>query len=555
MLIRHLKETTQMAHIHPSEVDLSQLDSRSAVQEAMTLKYLAKALSNQFTIYHNVHWTLAHKDTTSFGEIDFIVVNRAGRILVVEQKNGAILETPNGLFKKYIYRDKSVVTQINRNIDGLRNRFNKTSNGNIGLDINYILYCPDHFIRTPDIADIDIDRIVDSRTKDSLAQKITNILGTNEDPAAAPIVHQFLRQELHLVPDIHGQQANQEELFIKASNGLVQIAQNLTMSPYRLKVEGTAGSGKSILAAQQFQESVTAKKNTLLLCFNRPLAERYKRRLPAGGIIATWNAFTVSFLESVGQKPDFSQSSQSNFWSELEDQFEQASSNPPNEWLFDTIIIDEGQDFKPTWWLMLEPFIKPDSRVLWLEDPQQNVRKAEEERDDIALTYYASQNFRSPYKIAHYIKSTLPFEFDIACPMPGLNDGVIEHAVTDEKQQVAIVSAAIRRYISQGILSEQIVILTCKGAGQSVFDKLDKIANRKIRKFTGAYTPDGEQVLTEGEILFETVGRFKGKQAPVILLTDLNLAPGSNLQHRQHIAFTGMTRATLALEVLMCGGS
>jgi hypothetical protein len=36
-----------------------------------------------------------------YGEIDFAVVNRAGRVLLTEQKNGPLLETDAGLAKAY----------------------------------------------------------------------------------------------------------------------------------------------------------------------------------------------------------------------------------------------------------------------------------------------------------------------------------------------------------------------------------------------------------------------------------------------------------------------
>lgn len=541
-----------MAAIYPSDLDINQINEMSP-HEAQTLAYLAKHLPNQYTVYHSVNWTLANKHKTYFGEIDFIVVDRAGRLLVIEQKNGPLLEEDGGLFKQYAGNKKSIRTQITRNINGLRDQFNKSYGRQAsGLVVNYLLYCPDYRIQRASACDIDIDRIVDGRRKDQLADIVAGLLGKDSDPHQAPLVHAFLQRELDLVPDLHAMQSKQQAMFTRASDGLIKVVDNLHMTPFRLKVEASAGCGKSVLAAKYYAESVLAGNNTLLMCFNRPLAEQYSRRLPTGGTITTWNAFKVSYLEAMGQQVDFSQSNDSAFWDKLEDQFEQATTQVPEEWLFDTVIIDEGQDFQPTWWLLLEPFIKPSASVLWLEDPIQNVRYVEDDRDDIAVVYRDQRNYRTPYPIARYIQDTLPFQFEIACPVPGIENAVVEHFVEDEQAQLALVQKAVKRFKSLGISPEQIVILTCKGVGRSVLDSVQDIAGIQLRKFTGEYTPDGDQVLTEGDIRFETVGRFKGKQAPAVILIDLDLSEGNpnSLGHRQRLAYTGMTRATLALEVV-----
>ena len=539
-----------MATIYPSDIDLTQINENSDY-EAQTLLYLARNLSKQFTIYHSVHWTLAKQEKTHFGEIDFIIANRAGKVVLIEQKNGPIEETTGGLFKRYQFGSKHILSQINRNLDGLRQQFSKSfGRRSKGLIANYLFYCPDYQVRNPVGCDIDAERIVDSRNKAQLAHIIENLLGKESDSNQAPMVHAFLQGKLHLVPDLHSIQNKQESLFTRASEGLVSIVNNLKMSPFRLKIEGTAGCGKSMLAAKTYTDSILNQKNTLLLCYNRPLAERYANRLPSGGKIATWNAFKIDYLKDQGYKVDFDNASGTDFWDDLETTFEAATANVSEDWKYYTIIIDEGQDFQPTWWLLLEPFLKPNASVLWLEDSAQNIRNVEDERDDIPVVYTENRNYRTPYPIAEYIQATLPFEFDIACPVPGIDNPIQEHFVTDENQQTTIVEQAIKRFLTAGITIDDIAVLTCKGVGKSALSKVTKLAGKSVKKFTGEYTPEGDQILTDGDLVFETVGRFKGKQAAGVVLIDLDLSEGKSLSHRQRIAYTGMTRATLALDVI-----
>jgi hypothetical protein len=48
-----------------------------------------------------VHWTRLDNGHSVFGEVDFIVVGPQGQAVLIEQKNGALEETPDGLVKHY----------------------------------------------------------------------------------------------------------------------------------------------------------------------------------------------------------------------------------------------------------------------------------------------------------------------------------------------------------------------------------------------------------------------------------------------------------------------
>ena len=65
-----------------------------------------------------------------------------------------------------------------------------------------------------------------------------------------------------------------------------------------------------------------------------------------------------------------------DFWSKAARQVEeQALANTlPDDWRFDTLIIDEAQDFEGDWFEAVRLFLREDAAVLWLEDPNQNVR-------------------------------------------------------------------------------------------------------------------------------------------------------------------------------------
>lgn len=66
-----------------------QLTAFGALQrELETLVVLAEGLPDTYTVYHGVHWTRVDKQHSIFGEVDFVIVNAVGKVLLVEQKSG-----------------------------------------------------------------------------------------------------------------------------------------------------------------------------------------------------------------------------------------------------------------------------------------------------------------------------------------------------------------------------------------------------------------------------------------------------------------------------------
>ena len=88
--------------------------SGAAQREIETLALLAGGLPDDYTVYHAVHWTNVEARYALYGEIDFAIVNRAGDLLLIEQKSGFLGETADGLVKQYPGKSKNVPIQISR---------------------------------------------------------------------------------------------------------------------------------------------------------------------------------------------------------------------------------------------------------------------------------------------------------------------------------------------------------------------------------------------------------------------------------------------------------
>jgi hypothetical protein len=541
-----------MAYIVPA--DISQLAlAGGKTPELETLHILKSALPSDYTVFHGVHWSQEYKGYTVYGEVDFVVVNRSGEVLLIEQKNGPLEETGAGLIKVYESGPKNVKDQVRRSLENMREKFKRIHGHQAGLKLDYLIYCPDYRIENLNAAALDQSRIVDARTSGNLSNRIEDILGPG-DPAEDSkweTVLRFLEQSFEVVPDIHAFVSAQETAFTRLSGGLVNIVKNIDMMPMRLWVEGVAGSGKSAVGRFIFDRQVAAGRRPLLVCFNRPLAEKLNHAVVPGGYVNTWYGLCAKFLEQRGHALDFKQmQGDSEFWSRVQERV--VDEEITDEWMFDALIIDEGQDFEPLWLDILEKFLRKNADIVWLQDSSQNIRGGVGVELAGFVGYRCLANHRSPESIARFIQRHSPFPFECANSLPGLGVGVSRY--DDLQDQPKIVGNIVRDLLQRGFQHSDMAIVTCRGIAHSVFSDRLRVGDQTLRRFTGEYDLFGNQVMSDGRLTFDSIYRFKGQQAPAVILVDVDLKE-NDPDRANRLLHTGMTRATVRLEIVTRNGN
>jgi hypothetical protein len=106
----------------------------------------------------------------------------------------------------------------------------------------------------------------------------------------------------------------------------------------------------------------------------------------------------------------------------------------------------------------------------------------------------------------------------------------------------------------RGFPLEQIVVLSLRGTDSMCFAGVDAIGPFRIRRFTGGYDSLGNQLVTPGELLVDTIGRFKGQQAPAVIVIDIDdaaLPP----ERFAPLVFAAATRATVRLDLCVRAGT
>jgi hypothetical protein len=267
-----------MARLLPT--DISELSlSLGETAELRTLGALRAGLPSTYTVFHSVHWARDAPYRTAFGEADFVVVNQSGDVVVIELKSGVLDETADGLIKQYSDGRKNVASQIHRTLDGLRDQFKRQSGRDISLD--YLIYCPDYRLRDLNAVGLNASRIVDVRDASRLTDRIASILSQGAPTDHGKRVQRFFENKFHLVPDIHAHVTAAERAMTRLSGGLAEMLSSIEMTPLKLRVRGTAGCGKSLVATRFADNAAAAGKRVLLVCSSLWFVRHQRSRFTA----------------------------------------------------------------------------------------------------------------------------------------------------------------------------------------------------------------------------------------------------------------------------------
>jgi len=399
--------------------------------------------------------------------------------------------------------------------------------------------------KRPGTAGIDPARIVDAAKKDHLLAIIRTILPeSGEVLPAKEKIQRFFGDILQLVPEVNALVGEAQTLTTRLSGGLAQWARKIECDPFRLRVIGTAGSGKTQLAMAVYRDAIAAGRRPLYVCYNRPLADHIALIAPHGGEVAAYHQLGDRLRRARGEPPDFDQP---GAFARIEAALD--AYTPDAAGCFDELIIDEGQDFQERWANNLMRFLRPGGRAWWLEDPMQNLYG----RPSVPLPGWVSLrsdiNYRTPKDILDTLNRMLPLAHPVEAgsPLSGSEVEILTYAGTAEL--IAKTVEAVTDCIGAGFKRSHIAVISYRGREHSMLAPYDKLGPYTLRAPTGRYDLLGNPIYTEGDVLIDSVLRFKGRAAPCVVLTEIDFETLDESAVRR--IFVGATRATMKLVLVV----
>lgn len=317
----------------------------------------------------------------------------------------------------------------------------------------------------------------------------------------------------------------------------------------RVIVKGGAGTGKTLLAVEEAKRAAKSGRSVFLCCFNRLLASSIRGILREYSGIDVWSIH--SYMAAITAEAGLHGSLPN---AEEDDLFQVFYPEKCIEGLialdryqtYDCLIIDETQD------LMQEAYLDVlDSVVvggiehgIWKAflDPFQNIFGGS---SSVAMRkllighpaqYRLSTNCRNTKPIGVATRIISGVGCDDTLKIEGPEVSYVWYR--DYRHERIEVSNLVKRLLSQGVLPEEIVILSRY-----------KIENSCLSGgLLGVHYPlrtlAGDELAEEGSIRYTTVSSFKGLEAEVVLLVDIdNIRDDDALMS----AYVGASRARACL--------
>lgn len=318
--------------------------------------------------------------------------------------------------------------------------------------------------------------------------------------------------------------------------GLLETAGETT----RALVEGPAGSGKTIVAAELCRRRALAGHKTLYLCFTDALARAVSAQFQDPSLdgmrpeATSIRQYAVDLLKKRGAPiPDRDKS----FWKEVS--FNAAvDALPPESERPSMVVVDEGQDFENGDWDLVEQLA--GSRGLWVFQDKSQAFWADRPLSpslDATLPgrLKLSTRYRCPQALATWAEcfanGTTPTE------LPSAKEVTL--VVAPPEQGTEHVLALVDDFLNQGLEPSDIAIITLAGQTRSELFNQPTLGRHTL--------VHGDAADASNHIVMETFLRFKGLERPIIIICETSGAHLTKLGTRMHIA---LTRATTTAVII-----
>lgn len=558
-----------MARMIPglSEERLREFRSRA---EARFYRACKEQLPDDVLVIHSVSWIYRDdRDRLREGEADFTIVSPKAGILTVEVKGGGVsFDATTGIWHSIDrFNCKNPIKDPFRQASNERHAIkDQLAGSNLWRRWRGTRLLLGHAVMLPDIhdaralvapdrklefigVDSDMEALVQwvSRVFDFWRTKHDGVLGTQ----GLELVETILCSSVEVRPALCSLLNDAEKTRLRLTSGQAKILRTIG-GRKRAVISGGAGTGKTLIAVEKARQLASEGQKVLLLCYNRPLADAV-----SSGLSDDLNVTVLSFHQLCEKRIAATyREAGRNLRKEAEEAypgtskkhifdvqmpFALALSNEVLNEKYDSLIVDEAQDFSDDYWFSLEELLchqETGSLYIFIDENQSLYRKhvnlpvADE-------PYYLTANCRNtaPIHRAGYAYYT-----GESVDEPDLNGQEIERVAVDgDAEQAAAIACIVRDLIDRGVPAEEIAVLLAKRNKGSLYNLVQ-----------GHRLPQGaswgiEAHHRKNSVLVDTVARFKGLESPVVLLW---IGDEVILEGQWETVYVGTTRAKSLLYII-----
>jgi hypothetical protein len=551
-----------MARMIPDLTE-TQLNSLQSSSEALFYRACKEQLGNDIVVLYGLATirSTGHRAPV-LGEADFVIFDPHGGFLVVEVKGGGVVFEPavgkwystDRLEVRHEIKDPFRQAEDQRHIilDQLRNhpQWIRRGGGRIlaghGAFFTHVTRLTD-LVRPNGPLPIIGGRQHLANLTTWVQSVFTYWRGSDSrwvalGAAGMLLVEQLFCKAIDVRPMVSALLSDEEVVRIRLTDQQARVLRAVGMRR-RAAISGGAGTGKTVLALQKARQLAESGVSTLLVCFNRGLADHLK--FVAGGIdnlhvmtfhqLCEWRVGVVKTETGVDLLAEAQADLHGADHFQVQLPHALAVSTERSQFRYDAIVVDEGQDFPPEFWLPIECLLRDsNASILYVFfDHNQMLYQPIRDLPVVEPPFLLTVNCRN----TRYIHgAAYRFYTGTDTDAPELEGAPIEViAAPSPAAQVQKFHTTIVRLIADhAVMPEDIAVLYVGHDRKSAYSLLQSRPLPKPAQWAE------ECHRQKGAVLLDTVNRFKGLESVIVFLWGLDSIPPKN---RRDLLYVGLSRA------------
>ena len=503
-----------------------------------------RSLNDRYTIFYSLSWVGINENRT-IGEADFVILHPDKGLMVIEVKSGEI-EYKNGEWIQTNTKTRAAkrINPLNQARKSQFELMDRLYKADLDFPIPMMCYCtwfptvemPSERSLPPEAAK---EIVLDKKSLENPEKAIDTCFGYWETKYRSVRLDQYQFRKVmdilcpyfHVVPKLKTKIEEMEASYIQLTNQQSALLDFLEEQRTAV-VHGLAGTGKTVLAVEKAKRLASEKESVLFLCYNSFLRDMLKQNNAIPNV-TFHNAHSLAF-EIMGQSDEPIDEVLEEFEEYLEVVFD------AENWNYSNIIVDEGQDLDDRLLNRLYELVRTKKGCFYVfYDRNQYIMKNQLPTwiEDAECRLVLHKNCRNTAEV-----------FKTSCSIMGLENLTFNEVhgevpsvgfYNTESELEAIVTNFIKRCVIEGLLPEDIVILTARTIENSWISPEKEYAGQTL---STSKEP--------GKILFTTIRKFKGLEAEAILIIDAFMSALMNEDNRR-LLYVGSSRAKNVLNIAM----
>lgn len=535
--------------------------------EIEVFEALRDQLSDEYTVFYSL--TYLSREKRLNGEVDFLIAHPSDGLLFLECKGyGISVNHKNQWFRRAPsgreMPTKSPIDQVQDQMHDVMALIKDSAHRLSDREGTRTIYAPTYgyglIFPFSDNAeqlerlDLAPELILDGDEMESLAPAIKRAMTFwNEKHSRSPIttnqyrtlLDRVISPAVNVVPDLNDAMAVERRKFRRLDVQQSFAVQAIVFNR-RMAIRGGAGTGKTMIAIEAARQMRDRGDRVLLLCFNKFLSQHLEQQVAlldtdedrqGDGVVdvSTFHKLCADAAEKVKMEfappgADASSEERQAFWNESCAEYIEYAAIDGSLEKYDTLLIDEWQDFHRDWLSPLRSLLKNEtqSSIGLLYDTSQSIFDKEFEAPSqlefpiIPLPF----NYRNTRAIVRFLDDTVETASSSHPEAPSGHEPEI-HVQHSPKQARKEIAALIKRLTrDDGVSAEQIVILTPHRRNSFIGER------GSIEGVPFATDPFDR----DGRVLWTTLSSFKGLESDVVILADIDENDPRSGQNEVYVA-------------------